>query len=57
MSGVQTPSAMRLAFEQATRAVPKAERTREYAMVRSALNRRLGMARRNKQWSVARGGK
>lgn len=48
---------MRLAFEQATRDVPRADRTRTYAMVKSALNRRLGTRRPKTGWSVSRRGR
>lgn len=51
-------SAMRLAFERATSNTPREKRTRLYAMVRSALNRKLGLPhpRRAASWSVSRRG-
>ncbi|MBB4768671.1 hypothetical protein ACDH70_06750 [Xanthomonas axonopodis pv. poinsettiicola] len=50
----QVQSAMRLAFAKATKDVPKEERERTYAMVRSASNRQLGVTRRKTMWSVER---
>ncbi|CAD2254868.1 hypothetical protein QSH46_021810 [Xanthomonas arboricola pv. juglandis] len=50
----QVQSAMRLAFAKATQEVPKEERDRTYAMVRSASNRQLGVTRRKTMWSVER---
>lgn len=52
---VHTSTAMRLAFEQATADTPRAARTRLYAMVRSALNRKLGTGYRRSMWSVQHG--
>jgi len=51
---ISTASTMRLAFEVATTDVPKATRTRTYAMVRSAINRRVGLNVRKTMWSVQR---
>jgi len=50
---IATP--MRVAFEHATRDCPKNSRTRLYAMVRSALNRKVGLGFRKSMWSVSRG--
>lgn len=51
---IQTPSTMRLAFTAAVADVPRTARTRTYAMVCSALNRKLGLTRRRSWWSVER---
>jgi len=51
---IATASAMRLAFTAATADVPRAKRTRTYAMVCSALNRKLGLTKRRSWWSVER---
>ncbi|WP_369933904.1 hypothetical protein [Xanthomonas tesorieronis] len=48
------PNAMRLAFDKATAETPKTERSRTYAMVRSAHSRKLGVTRRKTMWSVER---
>lgn len=48
-------TAMRSAFSDAVRNVPRAKRTRLYAMVCSALNRKLGLTRRKTMWSAGRG--
>jgi hypothetical protein len=50
----RTSNAMRLAFERATADVPVKQRTRVYAMVRSALSRRVGTTDRKTMWSVQR---
>lgn len=49
-----TSNTMRAAFERATSGTPKNARTRTYAMVRSALNRKLGLSFRKTMWSVER---
>lgn len=54
---IQTDSAMRLAFTAATTDTPREKRTRLYAMVRSALNRKLGTTKRRTMWSASRAGK
>ncbi len=48
------PTAMRVAFERATAATEKSKRTVVYAMVRSALNRKVGLGFRKSLWSVGR---
>jgi hypothetical protein len=52
---IATPTAMRLAFETATADVPKNRRTALYAMVRSAVNRKVGVTYRRSMWSVGHG--
>jgi hypothetical protein len=52
---IATPTAMRVAFENATANVPKNRRTSVYAMVRSAVNRKVGMTFRRSMWSVGHG--
>lgn len=49
-----TTTAMRNAFEKATRATDVKVRTVTYAMIRSALNRRIGTKRPKTGWSFAR---
>ncbi|WP_408953200.1 hypothetical protein [Lysobacter sp. Hz 25] len=49
------PNAMRLAFDAASANTPKSSRTRLYAMVRSALNRKIGLTPHRSGWSVLRG--
>lgn len=51
---IQFENAMRLAFARATADVPRNERTAVYAMVRSALGRRIGVTKRKTLWSVDR---
>lgn len=47
-------TSMRLAFERATQGTPRTARTATYAMVKSALSRRLGTRRPKTNWSVTR---
>lgn len=56
MSTAVIANSMRLAFERATANTPRTSRTRVYAMVRSALNRKLGLVLHRTMWSVARRG-
>lgn len=49
-----TTTAMRDAFEKATRGTEVKVRTATYAMIRSALNRRIGTKRPKTGWSFAR---
>lgn len=48
------PNTMHTAFAAASQNVPKEKRTSQYAMVQSALGRKLGVSRRKVLWSVAR---
>lgn len=50
-----TENTMRAAFAKATQDVPVVQRDTRYAMVRSALNRKVGTSRRKTMWSVERG--
>ncbi|QWF18720.1 hypothetical protein [Lysobacter capsici] len=52
---MNTANAMRTAFDAATTNTPKTQRTRLYAMVRSALNRKIGLTFHRSAWSMLRG--
>lgn len=52
-----TTNAMRNAFAKATQDTPVKARSSTYAMIRSALSRRLGTKRQHSGWSVSRSAK
>jgi hypothetical protein len=54
---IQTDNAMREAFNKASAEVPTKKRTAAYAMVKSALHRKVGVTNRKNLWSVERNGK
>ncbi|MDO4708272.1 MAG: hypothetical protein Q4B94_00345 [Pseudomonadota bacterium] len=50
------PSTMRRAFAAATYSIPRTERTRTYATIKSALGRGLGLVRHRTGWTIQRQG-